>query len=296
MTGSVLRLTPTHKRFFLCFGLFFFGSLLHVSVSFAETAIFNPLRVYLLEQGFKTKQVDWVLSHEKMRFEAKILARMLSVKESKLNYGRFLSEKSLKRSRDFLVKHKGPLSQAHKTTGVPPEVIVAILNVETSLGSYTGTHNTMSILASQAVLDTKEARKRLAVYWPKDRTKEISSRKNLKRFIKRAHWAKGEVASLLKLSQKWRKNPFAFQGSPAGAFGMSQFVPTSALKWAKDGDNDGRVDLFTSTDAIFSVANYLKAHGWQQGLGQRKQKSVILTYNKSTPYARTVLELARRLK
>jgi membrane-bound lytic murein transglycosylase B len=296
LSGLFLRLFPIRKGCFLffVFSVFFISCL--ASVSQAQSNVFNPLRVYLLEQGFSKNKVDWIINHEKMRFEAKILARMLSVKESKLNYGRFLSSQSLARSRSFLHKHKKILNKAYLTTGVPPEVVVAILNVETSLGSYTGSHNTMSILASQAVLDTKQARKRLAFYWPKGRTKEISSQKNLKRFIKRAYWAKGEVVSLLKLSKKWRKNPFTFQGSPAGAFGMSQFVPTSALKWGKDGDNDGRVDLFTSTDAIFSVAHYLKVHGWQKGMSQSRQKSVILTYNKSTPYARTVLELARRLK
>jgi membrane-bound lytic murein transglycosylase B len=77
---------------------------------------------------------------------------------------------------------------------------------------------------------------------------------------------------------------------------MCQFVPTSVLEHAADGDHDGKVDLNTPKDAIYSVGRYLQNHGWRPGLKRREQVLVLLTYNQSRPYARTVLELARRIR
>jgi membrane-bound lytic murein transglycosylase B len=76
---------------------------------------------------------------------------------------------------------------------------------------------------------------------------------------------------------------------------MSQFMPTSIQNWGTDGDGDGRVDLTQAVDAMFSVGNYLHAHGWRRGMSRAQQAEVVHTYNHSQPYVDTVLELARRM-
>ena len=90
--------------------------------------------------------------------------------------------------------------------------------------------------------------------------------------------------------------PESFRGSVAGAFGMCQFVPSSALKWGVDGDGDGKLSLHRLHDAMFSIGNYLRAHGWKEGMGEKEKIAVIMEYNKSLPYATTVLKLSRRLR
>ncbi|RLB95854.1 MAG: protein MltB, partial [Deltaproteobacteria bacterium] len=86
------------------------------------------------------------------------------------------------------------------------------------------------------------------------------------------------------------------KGSYAGAMGIAQFMPSNAYALAKDGNGNGRIDLFEHADAIASIAYYLKYHGWKPGLSAKKQHRVILHYNNSTVYANTVLKVADKLK
>lgn len=262
----------------------------------SRQAVFRPLRQYLLEHGFSRHELDRVFRDRRLRFEAKVLARMLSVREVSLNYRQFLAKKVRSQAQRFLRKHRGAFARAKKLTKVPPEVVVAILSVETRLGRYTGRHLAFNVLASQAVLDSRAARRLLEPYWPAKRRKALYSKKNTKRFARRARWARQEVVALLKLARQRGVSPFALKGSPAGALGMAQFVPSSILHYGCDGNQDGVVDLGHPEDAILSVATYLKQNGWRPGLSHQRQLKVILTYNNSRPYAETVLALARRLR
>jgi membrane-bound lytic murein transglycosylase B len=112
----------------------------------------------------------------------------------------------------------------------------------------------------------------------------------------KAEWAKQELAALLKIILQTKQNPIRFLGSFAGAFGIPQFLPTSYIKWGYDSDNNGTVNLFLVPDAIYSTANYLKAHGWKKGLYLESNKEVIYTYNNSDIYVETVLNIAKKIK
>lgn len=80
-----------------------------------------------------------------------------------------------------------------------------------------------------------------------------------------------------------------------GAIGWPQFLPSSLVRWGTDGDRDGRVDLFQPEDAIFSVANYLRAHGWDEVKTEVEKEEVIYTYNHSRPYVGAILGVAAAL-
>ena len=69
-------------------------------------------------------------------------------------------------------------------------------------------------------------------------------------------------------------------------------MPSNVLKYGVDGNGDGRVDLFEKADAIFSIGNYLKAHGWGGSMGEEARRAVIMKYNKSGVYVNTVLYVA----
>jgi len=93
------------------------------------------------------------------------------------------------------------------------------------------------------------------------------------------------------LSKAGGFDPLSIKGSWAGAFGLCQFVPSSYLHYAVDGNGDGRVDLFNVVDALASVANYLKRSGWEKE-NQEKKKKAIYAYNHCDNYVKAVLAYA----
>jgi membrane-bound lytic murein transglycosylase B len=86
------------------------------------------------------------------------------------------------------------------------------------------------------------------------------------------------------------------RGSYAGALGLAQFMPSNILAYGKDGNGDGRIDLFDHADAIFSIASYLKHYGWKPGIDDKKAYSVVYRYNHSKYYVNTILKIRNLLE
>lgn len=268
----------------------------HTPAVWAGDAIFAGLRPHLLAQGIPPAQADALLAQPELRFEAKLLAGLLARHERTLDYGQFLTPGNVSQTRRFKQRHAASLRAAQARTGVPPELVVAIISVESGLGNYVGRWPTLNVLASQAVLDQPAALARLAPVWPAQQRDYLGSAECQARFAKRAAWAREELVGLMRLAARDRRPAHSYRGSPAGALGMAQFVPTSVLRWGADGDRDGRVDLNRVEDAILSVAVYLQAHGWRPGLDRAGQYAVVHEYNHSQTYVNTVLELAKRVR
>jgi membrane-bound lytic murein transglycosylase B len=137
----------------------------------------------------------------------------------------------------FLAAHRAVLGRAERDYGVPPEVVVAILGVETVYGANIGRHRTFDALAT------------LAFDYPR-----------------RATFFRGELEHFLLLTRDLGVDPLQPKGSFAGALGMPQFMPGSYRAYAVDFDADGRIDLWQSADDVIgSVAAYLARHDWQRG-------------------------------
>ena len=100
----------------------------------------------------------------------------------------------------------------------------------------------------------------------------------------------------MQYTEREKIDPSHVRGSYAGALGISQFMPSNILIFAEDGDNDGRIDLFTHADAIASVANYLKRHGWHPGIGKEKAYKVVWSYNHSNYYVDIIFKISDLLK
>ena len=129
------------------------------------------------------------------------------------------------------------LRQAEQEYGVPPEVIVAIIGVETSYGANLGKHRVLDALST------------LGFAYPP-----------------RADFFRGELEQFLLLTRDEAIDPARVTGSYAGAVGKPQFIPSSYRDFAVDFDGDGRRDLWHSdADVVGSVANYLQRHGWRPG-------------------------------
>jgi membrane-bound lytic murein transglycosylase B len=255
-----------------------------------------PVKTYLVSQGLPAGQAEALLAHHEVRFEAKLLARMLARPERPMDYRQFLLPETVARAKQYARQQAQVLAAAQGRGGVPPEVVVAILTIESGLGTYTGKWSTVGVLASQAVLDSPPARRQLAQVWPKKQRAYLATPACGERFQRRAAWAKSELWTLIQIAMARGVSPLSFKGSPAGALGMPQFMPSSLLKWGTDGDQDGRVDLTQNADAIHSVAVYLAAHGWRAGMSRQEQYEVVYTYNHSQAYVNTVLDLAAKIR
>jgi membrane-bound lytic murein transglycosylase B len=160
---------------------------------------------------------------------------------------RFIEPKRIEAGVQFWQNHRSALSRAEQTYGVPAEMIVGVIGVETFYGQHMGNYRVLDALTT-LTLDFPAAHPRAA---------------------ERQAFFKSELAQfLVQLRQHTRNgNSAPIKGSFAGAMGWPQFMPSSIQKFAVDFDGDGVIDLSNSpVDAIGSVANYFKAFGWQTGM------------------------------
>jgi len=158
---------------------------------------------------------------------------------------RFIEPIRIRAGVRFWQQNSAALARAEREYGVPAEIIVGILGVETIYGQHMGNFRVIDALATLA-FDFPSAHPRAAA---------------------RVAYFRGELEQFLSTAQHTRTDPFAARGSYAGAMGLPQFMPSSWARFAVDFDGDSRIDLFGSAqDAIGSVANYFIAHGWTQGM------------------------------
>lgn len=146
----------------------------------------------------------------------------------------FLTPERIARGVGYWRTHASDLARAEETYGVPPQMIVAIIGIESLYGAHTGKHRALDALTT------------LGFSYPR-----------------RAVFFRGELESLLLLARDHDLDPARAMGSYAGALGRPQFIPSSYRAYAVDFDGDGVRDLWRSdSDVIGSVANYFARHGW----------------------------------
>ena len=150
---------------------------------------------------------------------------------------RFLNEERIGAGVEFWRAHEQALDRAEAEFGVPPEIVVAIVGVETFYGRNTGAYRVIDALAT------------LAFDYPR-----------------RAPYFRNELREFLLFARDEKLSPLVPRGSFAGAMGLPQFMPGSLRRYAIDFDGDGRIDLWNSgDDVVGSVANYLARHDWIRG-------------------------------
>ena len=157
-----------------------------------------------------------------------------------INYkGLFVTESNIKNGKSFTDDNYRILQKAENIYGVPKEIIVAIIGIETRYGKNLGTFKTFDTLASLSVGPNKG---------------------------RRANFYRTELENFLLLCRENNLDPSTIKGSYAGALGKPQFISSSYRNYAIDFDGDNYADLWSSNaDVIGSVANYLKRNGWTRG-------------------------------
>jgi len=149
----------------------------------------------------------------------------------------FLTDARIDAGVQFWRDNAAALAAAEQQYGVPPEIIVAIIGVETQFGKNTGNYRVIDALST------------LAFAYPP-----------------RSKFFLGELESFLLLCRDEHMNPAEPLGSYAGAMGLPQFMPSSFMNYAVDFDNDNRRDIWhDSRDVIASIGNYFAKHHWQAG-------------------------------
>lgn len=289
-------LPSLHTRL-ITFFIFIFFLILSSPLSGQETKKgneFDKLIQQLIHDGFEKEKIERLFSNKNIFFNPEGVSLFFIHTESSLNYNQFTSKKSIKKALKYLDAHKTALDQAQKAYGVDKTIITAILLVETRLGSYLGNRIVINTLSTMAALTDDSLRERIWNSIPNKKKTEKGA--FIKKVQKRSKWGYEELKALIKYSEQENLAPESIKGSYAGAMGISQFMPSNALKLAKDGNNDGKIDLFTHADAIFSVANYLNHHGWKPGIARQKQHEVLFSYNHSNYYVDILLKISDKLK
>ena len=187
------------------------------------------------KHGFSREELIALFS--KVRIKDKIIQAMTRPAESKPwhTYRKiFITERHINGGVDFWRQNEAALVKIYQQFGVPPEIIVAIIGVETRYGNNTGSFRVIDALST------------LAFDYPK-----------------RSKFFISELEQFLILCREENVEPTQPMGSYAGAMGLPQFMPSSFRHYATDFDGDGRRDIWeNNTDVMASVANYFKKHGW----------------------------------
>lgn len=209
-----------------------------VHANYAEHARFNEFATELeAEHGIKPEQAKaWLQQAERLESVLKAISRPAEKTKTWADYRKiFLTEKRINQGKQFLVDNAELLEKAEKEFGVPKEIIGAIIGVETFYGKRQGSYRVLDSLSTLAFDYPKRS-----LFW-----------RELKHFFV--------------MSQEQQVDPGEVKGSYAGAMGYGQFIPSSYRRYAVDYDKDGLKDLWhNKADAIGSVANYFKRHGWKK--------------------------------
>ncbi|MCV6589509.1 MAG: lytic murein transglycosylase B [Marinobacterium sp.] len=203
----------------------------------------------MAEQGFDKHWLKDVL--DQARRQESILKAMSRPAERRLTWGEyrkiFLGQKRIDQGVAFWKKHASTLAKAEKQYGVPAEIIVAIIGVETRYGRNMGSYRVLDALTT------------LGFDYPK-----------------RGKFFRGQLKEyLLMAKEEGITDLTRLKGSYAGAMGFGQFIPSSFRHFAVDFDGDGKRDIWTNrVDAIGSVANYFSQHNWKTGEPVRAQANI----------------------
>ena len=214
----------------------------------------DVIRILVSEHGFDESYVIKIL--ETAKKQDRILESMSSPAEFTWTWDRykklFLEEKRITNGKKFIKDNSNLFNQIEDEFGVPREIITSILGVETRYGKIKGNYRVLDSLATLGF-----------------------------DFPRRSKFFKSELVQFFILTRENNLDINSVQGSYAGARGYGQFISSSYRAYAIDYDGDGYADLFNSVpDAVASIANYLKKHGWKRD-GIIVQKVILNKVNKT---------------
>jgi membrane-bound lytic murein transglycosylase B len=219
--------------------------------------------------------------------------------ESRAPYRKLLGASSVSAARRCRGRHDSAFRAAESRSGVPASVLSAVIHVETRCGAFTGRHIVLHRLSRLAMANEPanvryNIQRRTRGLAPAERIEIERKIRDRARYLEETFYP--EVRATFELAKKLGFDPLGIRGSRSGAFGVPQFLPSSYLRFAVDGNGNGKISLYEFSDAIASTANYLAAHGWSPGLSTAEKRQALWAYNRSDAYIDTVLTLTRRIE
>ncbi|WP_434950692.1 lytic murein transglycosylase B [Shewanella sp. HL-SH4] len=213
----------------------------HIGIASAATDVDALKKQFMAEQikqGFSQQEIEAFLNESTYTQEViDAITKPWEAKPWHQYYPIFLTEKRLAKGLEFWHENADTIAKAADKFNVDPQIIVAIIGIETFYGGYMGNYRVQDALYT------------LGFY-----------------YAPRATFFRSEYGNLMSLIKEEKLDNASLKGSYAGAMGFGQFIPSSYRHYSVDFSGDGRRDLLTSkADAIGSVANYFHQHGWQRG-------------------------------
>jgi len=248
----------------------------------------------LWQDGFDFEFLSELFADSRAELVPAVLKISLFPNETPDTYTQFLSPEAILRSKKFLRQNLKILKQMEKKFHVEKEVTVAILMVESRFGENIGKYRVIPILASMALMDSQEnlltnylSLSKIDSELPYEWIESLAKRK--------ANRAYRELKCFLRIIGNEKIDPLEIYGSSAGALGMAQFTPSSYLAYAQN-RKGFKNWLLSKEEAVFSIGNYLRSHGWKKNLPVKKKKQILWYYNRSEPYVETILQLSKKIK
>ena len=290
--------TGKDQKFIILFISFIFIMMLFTPAQSLETEgnsnNFDSLQEKLVTDGFDEYEIKALYIRPEVSFETKGVSLFFMHSEARLDYDQYTVKQQIKKARRYMKKYKKELSQTEKIYGVDKEVITAIILIETQCGTLLGNRSVLNTLSTLASLFDLHIREKL---WKEiSDTPKLTREKFDRKADKKSKWAYSELKAFLNHTTIEKIDHVKIKGSYAGAMGISQFMPSNIPELAKDGNNDGSIDLFNHADAIASVAFYLKHHGWKPGISRQQAEKVVHHYNHSERYVNAVLKISKLIK
>ncbi len=220
-------------------------------------------------------------------------------KESTRLYRGFRQRSSIAGARQCRARHAPEFERAQKRFGVPASILASIFHVETRCGANKGKDVALYRVARLAMANepknVERNIKRHTKGEPRSKWPKIEARTRERgKYLEDTFYP--EVTAAFQIGSKLEIDPLDIIGSKAGAFGIPQFLPSSYMRFAIDGNGDGRVSLHQPADAAYSAANFLAGNGWHQGISPKEKRAVIWNYNRSDAYIDTILFLSEQIQ
>lgn len=201
-----------------------------------------------------------------------------------------IDARSIRKGKFFIKENKETLSSVEQRFGTSPQIITAILIVESKLGTYPMRYNVVTAYTNLASLLNPdyfgEMQKKYADVYP-----QLNDEETIKKAKSKAQWALDELYHLAYLANELKIDPLSIMGSFSGAIGPAQFIPSTFRSFGIDGDEDGIRNPLNMRDAKASIGNYLKNSGWSEEAPLETKRNAIWQYNHSQVYVNTIMLL-----
>jgi membrane-bound lytic murein transglycosylase B len=259
-----------------------------------ETQAKGYVEDLIVSKGLDRAYAHALMSDPRMVFDEKFVLKNLNFarpKASAKSPGRMeFDKKYVIKGRAFIAENQDLFDEVQEKYEISPEIIMAILIVETRIGTYPMKYHAFNVYANISLISDPAIMARLKDFTGVDNI-PLHDEEGVKKTLARGRWAAGELYNLILLADALDLDPQEIMGSVGGALGPAQFIPSTFMKWGADGDDDGVRNPFNMQDAIASIANLLKKSGWRENGDEKKNRAAIWLYNHSDVYVNTIMKL-----